>query len=273
MIRSTCLLLLLSCLNTGFYKAHSQRSFCLISYNVLNGFEQDERKMDEFTKWVSERNVDMIGFQELTRFTQESLEKFAREYGHPYAVLLKDEGVPVGITSKHPITNIRKVVDNMFQGFIYARVKDYHVFVVHLTPAPKGYSKRMDEVKLLLAEAALIPENEKIILMGDFNAFAPEDYSLYATHEKSVENFDYEVIRSIQIAGYRDAFRIKQNDIVHSYPTLSFEDQKPNRHSRLDYIWLNKPLQKKCLNSSIIKDSFTDHLSDHYPVFVELIEN
>lgn len=57
---------------------------------------------------------EVLALQEVTGFTQASLEKLAETYGHPYTVLLMEGGkFPVAITRKYPIINVQKLSDNM----------------------------------------------------------------------------------------------------------------------------------------------------------------
>jgi exodeoxyribonuclease-3 len=41
-----------------------------------------------FVKWVKQMDPDVLALQEVTGFTQASLEKLAESYGHSYALLL-----------------------------------------------------------------------------------------------------------------------------------------------------------------------------------------
>src|SRR5882672_12802701 len=88
--------------------ATAQRRFKVMSYNVLEGFKKDSARKAQFIEWVKGFQPDMIAFQELNYFTQASFEAFAKQFGHPYAVIQKENGYPVGLTSKYPITHIEK---------------------------------------------------------------------------------------------------------------------------------------------------------------------
>jgi exodeoxyribonuclease-3 len=101
----------------------------------------------------------------------------ARTFGHPYAVLLKEDGYPTALTSRYPIVNVSKVVDNLHHGFIQAEIEGYNIMVVHLSP--HKYWKRREEVDLLLATIRSEPEKNKWVLMGDFNAESPLDADMY----------------------------------------------------------------------------------------------
>ena len=75
-----------------------------ISYNILEGMKLDKaQNFDNFVDWVKEKNPDFMALCECNAFTEESLTALAGRYGHPYAILCKESGFPVGLTSKYPI--------------------------------------------------------------------------------------------------------------------------------------------------------------------------
>src|SRR5687767_11071810 len=124
---------------------YQQKTFMIITWNVYEGMKLDTTQNKiAFTKWIKEKDPDVMAFQEMNGFTQTKLEAFARSYGHSYAVLLKDTGFPVALTSKYPITDIEKVIENMHHGYIQAKVSDITFFVVHLSP--HKYQKRQEEI-------------------------------------------------------------------------------------------------------------------------------
>lgn len=247
--------------------------FTVLTYNILNGLEQRQDKKNQLVEWVKKVNPDMIAFQELNHFTQASLEEFASRYGHSYAVLLKEEGSPVGLTSKYPILDVRKVKEGMHHGMIYAKVKDYHLVVTHLAPSIKAFKKRQEEVRLVLGELSKVPKKEKVLVLGDFNSFSARDSSLYNSIPDPSGNgmmkFDYEVTGAMEKAGFVDLLRLKHTTPVTSFPTKGYEVKNPNSQCRLDYVWASGTLSKKCQRADVLKDETTDVLSDHYPILVE----
>ncbi len=272
-------------------KADAQKPFTLLNYNVYEGFQKDSLQKVKFKDWVKQFNPDVVTFQELNGFTYTSLEELGRSYGHPYVVLQKDWGYPVGMTSKYPITDIEKRSDDFTFGYIYARIMDYNIFLIHLNPFQ--YPKRYIQINSVLAQAARIPNKEKIIILGDLNSLSPVDSSIYdvpdrlknAAKFEKVRNgmyddnyilnngrFDYSVIGSLYNAGYYDAFQLKNKEFDHTYSTekYSFREGAFGKKIRIDYIWLNKTLSKKCISLNIIKDEVTESLSDHYPLIIEL---
>src|SRR5690606_34806120 len=152
---------------------HAQQTLRILTYNIYEGFKNDTLLYKQFARWASQIDPDIVALQEMNRFTQRGLEAFAAAYGHPYAVLSKPDGFPVALSSKYPIVNVQKVIDNMWHGYLYANVKGIHIFVVHLCPIT--YEKRRDELLLIHANAATMLKDEEIDIMGDYNAVTRED--------------------------------------------------------------------------------------------------
>lgn len=265
------------------FDAHSQNKMKVLSYNVLNGFRSDSVIQDQYLQWVRNIDPDIIAYQEMNHFTQARLERFASQYGHPYAVLSKTEGYPVALSSKYPIVNAQKVVDNMWHAFIYANINNTHVFVVHLSPV--SYEKRNEELRLILAHAASLPKEDRIMIMGDFNAFDKRDANYYGEGLKKVfrereirlnhrnlnddGEVDYSVMDQMTASGFKDAYWLVNDHFKPSRPT-KVEKYLSYPIRRVDYIWVNSILEDDIIKADIIYDRVTEQLSDHYPMYIEL---
>ncbi|MBL7969994.1 MAG: endonuclease/exonuclease/phosphatase family protein [Prolixibacteraceae bacterium] len=257
----------------------AQTNFKVLSYNVLKGLQGDSATQNEYVKWVRNIDPDIIAYQEMNNFTPESIEQFAARYGHSYAVISKTDGFPVALSSKYPIVNVQKVVDNMWHAYLYANINNVHVFVIHFSPF--SYQKRQAEVKEVLARAALVPKNEKVMIMGDFNSLSDDDAAMYneefilsqkekeekQSHIRNLNNgkIDYTVVGAVKEAGYKDALRLFHTDFQKSCPTRKYGSKFPKR---IDYMWINPKLVKSVKAANIIYDDVTDRISDHYPVLV-----
>ena len=258
----------------------AQDNFKIVSYNVLKGLQGDSVIQKKYVEWVKEIDPDIVAYQEMNNFTSKSIEDFAARYGHPYAVISKTEGFPVALSSKYPIVNVQKVVDNMWHAYLYANINNIHVFVIHFSPF--SYRKRQFEVKEILARAALIPKNEKIIIMGDFNSLSSDDAAMYTnefildqkkreekqSHIRNLNNggLDYTVTNAMKEAGYTDALRIFHSGFQKSCPTEKYTSKFPKR---IDYIWVNPSLSKNLKSTDIIYDEITHNISDHYPLIAK----
>ena len=259
----------------------------IISYNVYNGMKLDESEgKQKYIDWAKAQDADIIAWQEMNFFTREKLEKFAASYGHKYAVLLKESPedaafFPVAITSKYPIVNVNKVVDNLWHGALYADIGNYHFVVTHMNPF--WTAKRIDEINLIIDSIKYSRDPKgKWIIAGDLNSFSPADKSDYDKStlledikEKQkkrpiLENLvdgklSYTVQQNLLDAGFIDALKIKHKEFVATAPTKVFYDQA-SVPLRYDYIYVSPPLKNNVIDVQIIKDDFTDKYSDHYPV-------
>jgi len=263
-----------------------EKNFRIITWNVYEGMKLDTTSHKiAFAQWIKEKDPDVLAFQEMNGFTQTRLEDFAQGYGHGYSILLKDSGFPVALTSKYPISNIERVIDKMHHGYIQATVRSITFFVVHLSP--HKYEKRQEEINRVLADAASAPDKRKTIILGDFNSQSPQD-SMFYTDGKMVEvqkilktkypvydnlrdgQLDFNVIRTVLVKGYFDpVYNSKELNISFSADIQGDPDLKYNK-TRIDYILLNTFFKRKIKNAFIIRDKFTEAVSDHYPVCVEL---
>lgn len=280
-------LLLLCLLTVCMSSLNAQKNnLKIVSYNIYEGMTLDTTSNKaKFSAWVNEISPDILALQEVNKFTQLSLETLARSFNHPYAVLLKEKGFPVALTSKYPIVNVEKVIDNMHHGFIKAEINGYNIIVLHLSP--HKYWKRREEIEVILQTIKTMPDQNKTMIMGDFNSFSILDADAYADgkirqklidmgkkysyHDNLVNReLDFEVHNKILKSGLIDALKIKNKPYNSSRPTVHSSNNGENPSSRIDYIYVSKDLKNKVVTAGIIKDEFTHHYSDHYPVCIEL---
>ena len=273
--------------SSAFASLDDAKQLKIISYNVYNGMKLDESEgKQKYIDWAKAQDADIIAWQEMNFFTREKLEKFAASYGHKYAVLLKESPedaafFPVAITSKYPIVNVNKVVDNLWHGALYADIGNYHFVITHMNPF--WTAKRIDEINLIIDSIKYSRDPKgKWIIAGDLNSFSPADKSDYDKStlledikEKQkkrpiLENLvdgklSYTVQQNLLDAGFIDALKIKHKEFVATAPTKVFYDQA-SVPLRYDYIYVSPPLKNNVIDVQVIKDDFTDKYSDHYPV-------
>lgn len=247
----------------------------IICYNILRGMERDTTADKSlFTNWLKLHDPDIVAIQEAAKCKQKDLEELAHKYGHPYAILLKENNYCAAITSKYPITDVYRVIDNMHHGFIKAKINGYNVIVLHLCPFT--YTKRREEINIVLQTIAASKQKENWIVMGDFNSISPLDSMIYKNgkylanvkklakkysyHDNLIdgEKLDFEVHKKILDFGLLDALRIYNKNLI--IP----------RSSRIDFIYLSRNLKNKVSYSEIIKDDFTKKYSDHLPLILKL---
>ena len=273
--------------SSAFASLDDAKQLKIISYNVYNGMKLDESEgKQKYIEWAKAQDADIIAWQEMNFFTREKLEKFAASYGHKYAILLKESPedaafFPVAITSKYPIINVNKVVDNLWHGALYADIGNYHFVITHMNPF--WTAKRIDEINLIIDSIKYSRDPKgKWIIAGDLNSFSPADKSDYDKStlledikEKQkkrpiLENLvdgklSYTVQQNLLDAGFIDALKIKHKEFVATAPTKVFYDQA-SVPLRYDYIYVSPPLKNNVIDVEVIKDDFTDKYSDHYPV-------
>lgn len=265
-----------------FSEKKDPRLFKVLSYNVLEGFRRDSALIGAFQEWVSKRSPDVIAFQEFNGISKAQMVEMAKAMGYPYTVLQKRAGFPLALMSKYPITDVVKVTERMQHGMLYAKTSGYHIMVTHLDP--KTYEKRIIEVDTLLKYINLIPEDEPLILMGDFNNMSPLDKSDYNNDTKmklvlnSEKNnadvkttmngeIDYTAIQKLLDAGLVDTWRKFNSTYDKSAPTKL---RKHQNYTRIDYIYVNQTLIPYMVDATLVKDNLTDTLSDHYPMLLIL---
>ncbi len=260
----------------------------IISYNIWNGFEwgKDKEREAKFVEFIKNEDPNILALQELCGFTQQKLEEIAKKWGHNYAIIHKEEGYPVGITSKEPIELVKKLTQNCGHGMLHVKTYDYNLVVTHLNPFDS--KKRLVEATTISDYMEQNNLATNTLLMGDLNAHSPFDATILERHNNNItqrrksENlqngrFDYSVISKfmsyplIDICqkyvpeGYRETF-----------PTLVFSAKDMAIHNRdverIDYIMVTPDIENRVVNAYISNRGAADYLSDHYPVFVELIK-
>ena len=253
--------------------AGSPKRMKVISYNIEYGMRADTTKNKQvFAAWVREQDPDILCLQETNYFTQKSLQELAASYGHPYAILGKEEGFPTAITSKYPIVNVQKVTDNMWHGCVIATINGYHVVSLHLSP--HQYKSRWNDIDFILETIRQSGPFKKWLIMGDFNSVSPLDSAKYADgkyaerlHNDELKRpkvvnhlvdgkLDYTVHRRILDFGFVDAARSDKR-----FSTKDFG-------ARIDFIYYSPDMKKGFKEAGFITDAFTRKYSDHRPVYM-----
>lgn len=108
-----------------------------ISYNILEGMKLDKaQNFDNFVDWVKEKDPDFMALCECNAFTEESLTALAGRYGHPYAILCKESGFPVGLTSKYPIELRNRLLEDvpLWHGASLSAINAENQQIIKQTP-------------------------------------------------------------------------------------------------------------------------------------------
>ena len=287
--KNTFLLLIfcLFCLNI-YSQKKEQQTFKIISYNIWNGLSEEPECRPKFIKWINEQKPDVLALEELVDINEEKLSQLAAEYGHHYVAIVKEEGYPVGITSRKPIQVISKNLEGFWHGMLHVKTYDLDLIVTHLSPF---------EWKFRLQEAQLITEYiqkhnlKNYMVMGDLNAHSPfdaEEIESHTTLKSNMEKwdkqnpqygntrgsrFDYSVLSKFLSTGMADAIQmfVPAKDRM-TYPAaylnkLKWDDPSLKQcRERLDYILVSPLLVHKCINAAVHNGQENEGISDHYPV-------
>lgn len=148
----------------------------IVTYNVLEGFHRAPERAEKVAAWLRQENPDVVALQELNRFTPEKLSEYAAQWGHCYAVLLKEKGYSTGLTSRTPIEAVRRIRDGFGHGLLIGETVGIRFYVVHYAPRDNQQEKRNRETRLTLEDIAAQEQTGKpVIVLGDFNSLSPHD--------------------------------------------------------------------------------------------------
>ena len=92
----------------------------VVTWNVLRGF-LDRTQVEPAQQWLREQAPDVVALQEVNGFTEERLRETARAWGHEHAVMAKERGYPVALTSRTPIEVVQRRLEGMHHGYLHAR--------------------------------------------------------------------------------------------------------------------------------------------------------
>ena len=262
----------------------------VISFNICDGFNGDKgyetERQNRLAEWVKHHHPDVLALQELVGFNQQKLTALAKQWGHPYAVILKEDGYPVGITSTEPIQVKNKITSNVGHGLLHAVTHDVDFLVTHLNPG--NTHKRNAEAHFIVD---YIDDNKltSCLLMGDMNSHSPFDGDLmekesyllkkrYSQENLLNKEFDYSVISTFLSYPLIDICRnfTEREDRI-SFPTALNMTQSENDKvrfrggERIDFIFATPNLAEKAVDGFIWNGEAEKYLSDHYPVGIDLL--
>ena len=285
--RLWCMLLLALCMATSCEDGGEQGEYLraepeeelevdtlrLISYNILEGMKLDQTTgKTELAAWVRSMNPDILALQEANKFTQESLERLAASYGHPYVVtnIKKGDNYPVALTSKYPVEVIAKITEGVSHGAIDVRIRGVNIVVLHLWPHATGSNGYADGNSYRMAEITAFldgtlkahPGEVRWLMMGDFNSVSPLD----ADDLPGGVGLNYDVHTKVLGSGYHDLMRSYRGYFIPSCPTAAFAG---GNATRIDFIYGSSAMLSDMTCVETVRDDFTDTRSDHYPLMTE----
>jgi len=272
-------------------------SIKVMTYNIWNGFDwgKDLDRKDRLINWVKSKDPDVLALQELCGYTEAQLSQDAAQWGHPFAVLLKTEGYPLGFTSKEPINLVEKMVEPLWHGMLHCQTYGLDFFVVHLSPS--DLATRRDEARIITEKIrAVKKEGRQYMVLGDFNALSPFDANHLAGNQALLQRYlesdrkkekyqnlehgqlDYSVISaflSVPTIDVCQKFLDRTPNFTSPTPILigsyyTSQQEIDEFHKRIDFILTSPELANSCQSAVIYNGPDTGYLSDHYPVMAEL---
>lgn len=274
-------------------EGQSVKQLKIISYNIWNGFENDTVRRSKCINWIIRQAPDIVAFDELVEFKGKDLKDLGKAYGHPYAALVKEEGYPVGITSRYPIKVIHKQIEGFWHGMMHVHTAGLDLILTHLSPFEWSY--RLKEAKQI-TQYIIDHQLDSCIVLGDLNAYSPYDADEMEKQDTLIANmqrwdkeqpvyrnmrdgrFDYSVLSEFFSVGLEDAIGrlVKPASQRMSYPAAflygwRWDDPRLSlRRERLDYILLSPSLMPFCRAAAVHNGNENEGISDHYPVSVVL---
>jgi len=294
-MKNLLILFTLFCLSTNSYS--QQNTLKVITYNIWNGYDwgNDEERRSRMNNWINDQNPSLVALQELCKYTSGKLKEDARSWGHEHSVLLKTTGYSVGLTSTFPIEVNEKIMEGMHHGALHCKTNGIDVFVIHFSPG--SYAKRREEVAIILEKLEKVrEENDRFMVLGDFNSQSPIDADLYdpdgalvtrlreSNKDKPLKgnlfngNLDYAVMSSLLAFPLIDVCQpfTKGMEQRGSFPAQVLgevnnetKEELLSRAERIDYIMASPDLAAKCIKANVCNGKENYYLSDHYPVVAE----
>ena len=228
----------------GISQEKETNTIKVISYNIWNGFEKDAARQALFTEWINQQKPDIVALEELVGINEKDLSALAASYGHPYVAIVKEEGYPVGLTSRKPIDVVKKQVEGFWHGMLHAQTYGLDIIVTHLSPF----------------------EN-----MQGWDKSHPEYGNMRG------EQFDYSVLSKFLSIGFADPVKMfVPAEQRMSYPAATLyewqwgDPRLKMLGERLDYILVSPALAPKCLGATVHNGEELEGISDHYPVSIRM---
>ena len=241
----------------------------LLSYNIRYGGSGREMPLAAVIRAAA---PDLVIFQEATR--PQVIEQLAGDTGLPHWGARRGESL--GYMSREPVAHASwhqpRVSRHAFLEIIPASSR-WRIFGVHLSAVHAAWTERRRwyELRALLV-AIQQHQAGPHALVGDFNTLAPGELfdfrrlpaRLRALVWLSGGKIRWRTIQTVLDAGYTDAFRHRQPDLVgYTFPTW-------DPHVRLDYLFVPRSFVDRVRSCEVFTDGEVRSASDHCPLRAEL---
>ena len=288
----------------------------VLSWNIQNGMWADQaNNYDDFVKFVKKYDPDICIWCEASsiykdgttvsapaaeRFLPDGWPALAARYGHSYTAIggFRDN-FPQVVTSRYPITTLKKITDTDVSGkpvahgaglhSISVRGREIYVATLHTWPQSYGYGvktadreassanhegdyQRQHEMRYVIANTRNSSEysaQADWIFAGDFNSRSRIDNWFYNLDEASTALITQDEI--LENTDYVDV-------IAEGYKGHFISSTQGN--SRIDYVYMSPSLYRDVKSACTVMDIWTlaykagttgfYYPSDHRPVMVDL---
>ena len=250
----------------------------LINWNTYHLFDHQKHE-EQATDWLKQRRPSIVALQEVLHVNARELSTLSQTWGHPYAVMHKESGYPVALTSSAPITVVERRTTGFHHGYLHAQTHGYHVFVVHFWPDKVHEAEHVAQLARRLLEAG-----KPVLIVGDFNAEIRHDEAYLQQHGhqgKVVDGqrvFDYRITDAFLNSGFVDVVHQQDPGAHYTFgsPALIPQWRKDladvgTSRRRIDYVFADAETAKHIAKAEVItNDRTVGQWSDHYPIQVQL---
>ena len=249
----------------------------VLNWNTYHFFDH-RAKLDEAKTWIVEEGPDLVALQEVLHCDEPALADLALEWGHEHAVMHKEKGYPVALTSSAPIEVLERRVEGLHHGFLHARTHGIDVFVVHFWP-----TKPAEAVAVAELAKAVVEAGRPVLVLGDFNGKIRFDEPYLREHGFGEEEdgelvFDYRITDAFLDRGFVELVSEHRPDDLYTFgsPALiprwaeTMADVEARRR-RIDFVFASPDLAKGCRSARVdVDDARVGLYSDHYPILCTL---
>jgi exodeoxyribonuclease-3 len=247
---------------------HDSGSLKVLNWNVLYGFNHGN-SVQEGIDWIRSQDPDVVALQELNGHTAASLQEMSQRWGHTHAVILKEDGFPVGLTSNREIEVIERRVEGFHHGYLHGRTHGIHFFVVHFWPG-----KDHEAAHVVTSIRPLLEQQRDVIVLGDFNTHSRKDAAFLATRSGVTPQFA--VVDLLVSTGFVDLVHKHDPQAKYSCPSpitiprwSESMEVLATKRQRIDFVFASESLAARSVSAGIGISERLHGISDHYPVIAE----
>ncbi len=273
--KSTWMLLPLLLIYAACQSSHTVE---LVNWNTYHLFDHEKHTADA-SQWLSEQTPAIVALQEVLHSSEDTLLQLAAAWGHNHAVMHKQSGYPVALTSNNPIEVVERRSKGFHHGYLHARTHGFDVLVVHFWPDKVHEAEHVAVLARKLAD-----EGRPVVVVGDFNAEIRHDEVYLQKHGQLGQlvdgdrRFDYRITDAFLNQGFIDLTHQHDPDANYTFgsPALiprwreNMTDVRSTRR-RIDYVFADSKTAKHTRSATVItNDATVGRWSDHYPIKVGL---